>query len=109
MKQFGETSELTKNGSGSFTQPTRRFRGSAVDAYVNNPTIQYVKYEGNLSSYRDQIYQWHYNVAVEGTNVVGSIAYPNSDLNIENFVDRKVIITATPSVFRGRIPNTSIR
>lgn len=22
MKQFGETSELTKNGSGSFTQPT---------------------------------------------------------------------------------------
>lgn len=30
---------------------------------------------------------------MEGTNVVGSIAYPNSDLNIENFVDRKVIIT----------------
>jgi len=94
MKQFGETSELTKNGSGSFTQPTPTDFGAAqFDAYVNNPTIQYVKYEGNLSSYRDQIYQWHYNVAVEGTNVVGSIAYPNSDLNIENFVDRKVIIT----------------
>lgn len=94
MKQFGETSELTKNGSGSYTQPTPTDFGAAqFDAYVNNPTIQYVKYEGNLSSYRDQIYQWHYNVAVEGTNVVGSIAYPNSDLNIENFVDRKVIIT----------------
>lgn len=26
-------------------------------------------------------------------NVVGSIAYPNSELNIDNFVDRKVIVT----------------
>lgn len=94
MKQFGETSEITTNGSGSYTQPTPTDFGAAqFDAYVNNPTIQYVKYEGNLSSYRDQIYQWHYNVAVEGTNVVGSIAYPNSELNIDNFVDRKVIVT----------------
>lgn len=94
MKQFGETSEITKNGSGSYTQPTPTDFGAAqFDAYVNDPTIQYVKYEGNLSSYRDQIWQWHYNVAVEGTNVVGSIAYPNDELNIDNFVDRKVIVT----------------
>ena len=94
MKQFGETSELTKNGSGSYTQPTPTDFGAAqFDAYVNNPTIQYVKYEGDLTSYQDNIYQWHYNVAVEGTNVVGSIAYPNSDLNIAGFIGRKVIIT----------------
>lgn len=94
MKQFGETSEITKNGSGSYTQPTPTDFGAAqFDAYVNDPTIRYVKYEGNLSSYRDQIWQWHYNVAVEGTNVVGSIAYPNDELNIDNFVDRKVIVT----------------
>ena len=94
MKQFGETSELTKNGSGSYTQPTPTDFGAAqFDAYVNNPTIRYVKYEGDLTSYQDNIYQWHYNVAVEGTNVVGSIAYPNSDLNIAGFIGRKVIIT----------------
>lgn len=94
MKQFGETSVITTNGHEAFTQPApAAFSAADFDAYVNNPTIKYVKYEGNLSSYRDQIYQWHYNVAVEGTNVVGSIAYPTSALNIDNFVDRKVIVT----------------
>lgn len=94
MKQFGETSEITKNGKGTYTQPQpTEFAAAQFDAYVGNPTIQYVKYEGDLTSYRDDIYQMHYNVAVEGTNVVGTVAYPNSNLNIDNFVDRKVIIT----------------
>lgn len=94
MKQFGETSEITKTGTGTYTQPQpTEFAAAQFDAYVGNPTIQYVKYVGNLTSYRDNIYQMHYNVAVEGTNVVGTVAYPNSNLNIDNFVDREVIVT----------------
>lgn len=94
MKQFGETSEITKTGTGTYTQPQpTEFAAAQFDAYVGNPTIQYVKYEGDLTSYRDNIYQMHYNVAVEGTNVVGTVAYPNSNLNIDNFVGRKIIIT----------------
>lgn len=94
MKQFGETSVITTNGHEAFTQPEpTAFSAADFDAYVSNPTIKYVKYVGDLTSYRDNIYQWHYNVAVKGTDVVGSIAYPNSDLNIDSFVDREVIIT----------------
>lgn len=94
MKQFGETSEITKNGTGSFTQPApTKFEAAQFNAYVNNPTIQYVEYVGDLTSYQDQIYQWHYNVAVAGTDVIGSIAYPNSDLDIANFIGREVKIT----------------
>ena len=94
LKQFGETSELTKTGTASVTQPTaEEFTAASFDAYVAAPCIKYVKYSGFLTSYQDNIYQWHYDVTVDGTAVVGSLSYPNSTLNVTSYLDRNVIIT----------------
>lgn len=94
MKQFGETSELTKNGTASVSQPEpEEFNAAKFDSYAGAPCIKYVKYNGFLTSYQDNIYQWHYNVAVEGTEVVGSLSYPNNSLNVTSYLDRNVIVT----------------
>ena len=60
---------------------------------MKNPAIRYVEYVGTLTSYRDEIYQMHYNVLVDGTAVQGSVLYPNGDLNVEALVDREVKVT----------------
>ena len=94
LKQFGETSEVTKTGSRSVTQPNaEEFAAASFDAYVDAPCIKYVKYSGFLSSYQDNIYQWHYDVAVDGTDVVASLSYPNSSLSVTSYLDRNVIVT----------------
>ena len=94
LKQFGETSEVTKTGSRSVTQPEpEEFTAASFDAYVEAPCIKYVKYSGLLSSYQDNIYQWHYDVAVDGTDVVASLSYPNSSLSVTSYLDRNVIVT----------------
>ena len=94
LKQFGETSEVTKTGSLSVTQPEpEEFAAASFDAYVEAPCIKYVKYSGFLSSYQDNIYQWHYDVAVDGTDVVASLSYPNSSLSVTSYLDRNVIVT----------------
>ena len=95
LKQFGETSEVTKTGSRSVTQPEpEEFSAASFDAYVEAPCIKYVKYSGLLSSYQDNIYyQWHYDVAVDGTDVVASLSYPNSSLSVTSYLDRNVIVT----------------
>lgn len=94
MKQFDETGEIETLGKGSFTQPAPdKFSASDFDAYVKNPAIRYVEYVGTLTSYRDEIYQTHYNVLVDGTAVQGSVLYPNGDLNVEALVDREVKVT----------------
>ncbi len=91
MKQFGESSEITVLGKGSFTQPEPEvFEAEQFDAYVLAPDIRYIEYVGTLTTYRDQHYQYHYNVAVDGTSVVGSVVYPNSSLNISSFEKREV-------------------
>lgn len=94
LKQFGETSEVTKTGSLSVTQPEpEEFTAASFDAYIDAPCIKYVKYSGLLSSYQDNIYQWHYDVAVDGTDVVASLSYPNSSLSVTSYLDRNVIVT----------------
>ena len=93
LKQFGETSEVTKTGTGTVTYPDPEEYGAAeFTAYASAPSIKYITYTGSLTSYQDNIYQWHYNVAVEGTSVVGSIAYPDNSLNITSYVGRDVIV-----------------
>lgn len=94
LKQFGETSEVTKTGTTSVTNPDPvEFKAADFDSYAGAPCIKYVKYTGFLTSYQDNIYQWHYNVAVDGTSVVGSLAYPDNSLNVTSYVDRNVIVT----------------
>ena len=59
---------------------------------MQTPTIEYVTYTGLLTSYRDNNWQWHYNVGIEGTDVQGTVSYPDASINIESLVDREVIV-----------------
>ena len=94
MKQFGETSEIEVLSTGSYTQPNAEvFDAKKIEEYIKSPSIRYVSYEGDLTSYRDNIYQWHYNVAITGSEVIGVVQYPTKDLNIRNFENKKVRVT----------------
>ena len=67
MKQFGETSIVTLVKEGTYTQPKPEIlTGAGFEAYAKNPSIKYIEYVGELTSYQDDIWQWHYNVKVGG-------------------------------------------
>ncbi len=80
LVQFSETDlVIEKVSDGSFTQPTpEKFNGAAFDAYAAaTPVIKYIEYSGTLT-----IDGYYYNIAVEGTDLQGSLAYP-----ADGFVD----------------------
>ncbi len=96
FKQFGESSTFTKTGTTTVTYPEPEdFDGAKFTEWAANPTIKYIRYTGNLTSTRDQYYQYHYNVAVEGTDIVGSISYPTNDqLDIvKSLLEKDVTVT----------------
>lgn len=94
MKQFDTTSEVTVTGSGSWTNPAAEEWGAAeFEAYVSGtPTIEYVTYTGTLTSEKNQYYQTYYNVSIDGTDIQGSLAYPESSLNVDGLLEREVIV-----------------
>lgn len=80
LVQFSETDlVIEKVSDGSFTQPTpEKFDGAAFDAYAEaTPVIKYIEYSGMLT-----IDGYYYNIAVDGTDLQGSLAYP-----ADGFVD----------------------
>ena len=80
LVQFSETDLVIETVSdGSFTQPTpEKFDGAAFDAYAAaTPVIKYIEYSGTLT-----IDGYYYNIAVDGTDLQGSLAYP-----ADGFVD----------------------
>lgn len=80
LVQFSETDlVIEKVSDGSFTQPTpEKFAGAAFDAYAAaTPVIKYIEYSGTLT-----IDGYYYNIAVDGTDLQGSLAYP-----ADGFVD----------------------
>lgn len=80
LVQFSETDlVIEKVSDGSFTQPTpEKFDGAAFDAYAAaTPVIKYIEYSGTLT-----IDGYYYNIAVDGTDLQGSLAYP-----ADGFVD----------------------
>ena len=80
LVQFSETDlVIEKVSDGSFTQPTpEKFDGAAFDAYAAaTPVIKYIEYSGTLT-----IDGYYYNIAVDGTDRQGSLAYP-----ADGFVD----------------------
>lgn len=80
LVQFSETDlVIEKVSDGSFTQPTpEKFNGAAFDAYAAaTPVIKYIEYSGTLT-----IDGYYYNIAVDGTDLQGSLAYP-----ADGFVD----------------------
>ena len=94
MKQFDTTSEVTVTGSGSWTNPAAEEWGAAeFEAYVSGtPTIEYVTYTGTLTSEKNQYYQTYYNVSIDGTDIQGSLAYPEGSLNVDGLLEREVIV-----------------
>lgn len=94
MVQFGETSEIKVLSEGTYKQPeAEMFKATEFEAYMKNPDIRYITYEGLMTSYRDQIYQWHNNVQVEGTEVIGAIMYPSHSLNIKQYENKHIRVT----------------
>lgn len=80
LVQFSETDlVIEKVSDGSFTQPTpEKFDGAAFDAYAAaTPVIKYIEYSGTLT-----IDGYYYNIAVDGTDLQGYLAYP-----ADGFVD----------------------
>lgn len=80
LVQFSATDlVIEKVSDGSFTQPTpEKFDGAAFDAYAAaTPVIKYIEYSGTLT-----IDGYYYNIAVDGTDLQGSLAYP-----ADGFVD----------------------
>ena len=85
LAQFAESQlQIETVKEGTFTQPTAsKMDGAAFDAYkanceAGNPEIKYVEYTGKLT-----ISGFYYNIAVEGTTLQGSLAYP-----VDGFVDK---------------------
>lgn len=79
LVQFSETDlVIEKVSDGSFTQPTpEKFDGAAFDAYAAaTPVIKYIEYSGTLTI------DGYYYIAVDGTDLQGSLAYP-----ADGFVD----------------------
>lgn len=80
LVQFAETDlVIEKVSDGSFTQPApEKFDGAAFEAYAAaTPVVKYIEYSGTLT-----IEGYYYNIAVDGTSLQGSLAYP-----AEGFVD----------------------
>ena len=94
MVQFGETSIVTVLEEGTYTQPEPEvFDGAKFNEYVTAPSIRYITYEGVMTSYRDEIYQWHNNVTVDGTDVIGAIQYPSREMNIQQYENKRIRVT----------------
>ncbi len=82
MLQFSPSGlEITENGTGTVkTQTATELDGAAVTALFGAPVMEYVKYTGKLTVSGN-----YYNVAIDGTEVIGSLSYPNADLNVSSF------------------------
>ncbi|MBQ8271292.1 MAG: choice-of-anchor J domain-containing protein [Bacteroidaceae bacterium] len=106
MLQFGNTSTVTKTGSESFTAPTaKQMSASEMDAYLNNPIIQYVSYTGKLV-----ISGYYYNIEIAGAATAqGSLSYPNDGLVDASLDGKEVIVTGyTIGVSKSMYVNTMV-
>lgn len=95
MKQFDGSSEIVVLGNSAVSQPKpQEMKAADFEAYVQNPTIKYVTYRGTLKSVQDEIYQWHYNVEIAGTDKVqAAVSYPNTEFNISKYDKAEIIVT----------------
>lgn len=86
LNQFGESSVIEVTGTADVKHPEPEvFTAKEFEAYVTKPSIKYIKYTGVFDSSRDQNYQWHNNVIIEGTTAVqGSAAYPDSSFGFDS-------------------------
>lgn len=93
LNQFGESSVIEVTGTAEVNHPEPEvFTAKEFEAYVAKPSIKYIKYTGVLDSSRDQNYQWHNNVIIEGTTTVqGSASYPDSSFGFNSKDNGKTV------------------
>lgn len=107
LMQYSNKAEVTIVASdGKFTTPApQALAGADFDSYVAAPYCAYVTYTGTLS-----ISGNYYNVAIDGTAVQGSIAYPNAGAVDAALNGQKVTITgyAIGQTSSGKYLNTMI-
>lgn len=91
LMQFPTTSEVTVVKAGkepNYKQPTpKKLTGADIDAYVNNPYVAYVSYEGTLS-----VSGTYYNVAIDGATVQGSLSYVPEGMISSDLEGKNVIV-----------------
>ena len=62
---------------------------------MKSPSIKYVTYTGTLNAWRDQIYQWHTDLDIEGTSIKANVSYADNtkypELNDSNNGTKYVI------------------
>lgn len=93
LLQFDKGCKLDKIGECKVKFPeAEEYTVEKIEAYMSAPKIEYVSFAGDLTSYRDNIYQMHYNVAIEGTDIQIAVQYPI--MAIDKFVGSKVRIDA---------------
>ena len=92
LMQFPNTSEVEVVKAGkvpSYTHPSpKTLTGADFDAYCAAPTVEYVTFKGNLS-----ISGNYYNVKVEGTEKVGSLANVIAGTVDESLNGKDVLVT----------------
>ena len=106
LLQFGNTATVTKTGSESITAPTaKEMSASEMDAYLNNPTVQYVSYRGKLV-----ISGYYYNIEIAGAATAqGSLSYPHDGLVDASLDGKEVIVTGyTIGVSKSMYVNTMV-
>ena len=94
MKQFDGISEVNVTGNTTIKEPAaEEFKAAQANAYVNNaPAIKYITFTGTLKSYRDNIFQWHNNVEIEGTDVKFTLSYVDESFKITKYEGEKIIV-----------------
>lgn len=108
LKQYPNTAEVTvvKSGNGTYTQPAaKQLTAADFEEYANAPYVAYVTYTGKLT-----ISGSYYNVAIDGTEKQGSLAYVpegmvSADLNGKNVL---VYGYSVGSASKGKYLNTMV-
>lgn len=104
LLQFKESSTIEKIGTANVSHPTvTEMDGAAMDAYLESPSIKYIKYRGVLT-----IDGYYYNVEIaDSETAVGSISYPKDGLIDASLNGKEIIVTGYAiGVSRSEFVNT---
>ena len=89
FNQFTNTATITKIGTEEVTHPTAQsMTGADVTAWAAAPEIKYVTITGALN-----ISGNYYNVTIDGTEIVGSIVFPDETLKAQLTTGKSYAIT----------------
>lgn len=108
LMQFPNSSEVTvvKKGTGTYTHPTaKQLTAADFESYASAPYVAYVTYTGILT-----ISGNYYNVAIEGTEKQGSLAYVPDGMVSADLNGKDVVVYgySVGSASSGKYLNTMV-